>query len=459
MMPLNNSHFLPSASVDFEEQRCSSAVLMFILKTQPMFLLIFGFLANLCSFAVLMRPRLRRRPTFSYLAFLSLSNSLLSLLHASFTILGAYFGLALEDLPLFVFCRLLNRFAIDFLTHFSLYTLTAVDLDRIQTVTSRTAGTHRYSRTSGTRQHGCSQAFIRVCFVELAVAVILFLINAHWLLFYGYTARDPGTSQMITACTIPDLNHSTNEKSYTLNYHWYLTTILPYIELIFFNIFPFLISLLATIVILRHVSIKYSLLNNVNQSLKKSRRRMELHLSILLISLNCVFLLFTTPHNVLNVYMGQLQKRLGNKSESEDEICPISILQKSLDLLQQCYFMSTFFLYSLTNKRFREEFYELLQRNFFAICRTQRPENSSTATSAHHRRHRHHHHHHHSHDGVNKFNHLMPPSLPVTQTGYSLSDYFSHDDCEDDDDDGPSTSRGYDTSELRLSVNPPSLFN
>lgn len=459
MMPLNNSNFLASNSADFEQQGCSSQILMFILKTQPIFLLLFGFLANLCSFVVLTRPRLRRRPTFSYLGFLSLSNALLSLLHASFTILGAYFGLTLEDLPLFVFCRFLNRFAIDFLTHFSLYTLTAVDLDRIRTVTSRTAGSHRYSRSNGNRQRGCSQAFLRVCFVELSVAIILFLINAHWLLFYGYTIRDPHTFQIITACTIPDLNHSMNKNLYSLIYHRYLTSILPYIELIFFNIVPFIISLLATIVILRHVSIKYSLLNHINQNLKKSRRRMELHLSILLISLNCVFLLFTTPHNILNVYIGQLQKRLGNRSESEDEICPISFLQKSLDLLQQCYFMSTFFLYILTNRRFREEFCELLKRNVFSSCRTQRPENSSTASSSRHRHHRHrrHHHHHNSPDEVNKLNNLMPPSLPIMPTGYSLSDYFSQDDCEDDD--GASTSKGYDTSELRLSINPSSLFN
>ena len=453
MMPLNNTHYPLMNFSEFEQPGCSPQILMIILKTQPMFLLIFGFLANLCSFVVLIRPRLRRRPTFSYLGFLSLSNSLLSLVHASFNILGAYFGLALEDLPLFIFCRFLNRFAIDFLTHFSLYTLTAVDLDRIQTVTSRTAGAHRYSRTNGNRQRGCSQTFIRVCFVELSVGIILFFVNAHWLFLYGYTVRDPHTFQIITACTIPDLNNVNNRNSFSLIYNRYLTSILPYIELVFFNILPFLISLLATIVILRHVSVKYSLLNHINQRLKKSRRRMELHLSILLISLNCVFLLFTTPHNILSVYMGQLQRRLRN----EDEICSISILQKSLDLLQQCYFMSTFFLYILTNKRFREEFCELLKRNFLSTCRIHRADISSTATSSRHRHHHHHHHHtHHHHHEVNKTNYLMPPSMEIMQTGYSLSDYLSQDDYEDED--GPSTSRGYDTSELRLSVNPPSIF-
>jgi len=151
------------SSVDFQDTECAPNMLMLIMKIQPTFLLIFGFVANLCSFVVLIQPRLRRRPTFSYLAFLSLSNAFLSLIHAFFTIIGVHFGYTLEDLPLFLFCRLLNRFLIDFLTHFSLYTLTAVDLDRVRAVTSKTADHRRYSQSNNNRQSGCSRAFLRVC--------------------------------------------------------------------------------------------------------------------------------------------------------------------------------------------------------------------------------------------------------------------------------------------------------
>ena len=157
---------------------CHSSFLNLIFKIQPIFLLIFGFLANLCSFTVLIRRRLRRQPTFLYLAFLSLSNSLLSLIHASFTILGIYYGLTLDNLPLFIFCRLLNRFAIDFLTHFSLYTLAAVDLDRIRTVTAKTANPHRYSRTSTKRQFGCTQAFMISCGNDM-ISFWLFLLKIY----------------------------------------------------------------------------------------------------------------------------------------------------------------------------------------------------------------------------------------------------------------------------------------
>ncbi|CAF3090563.1 unnamed protein product [Rotaria socialis] len=413
---------------EYEQARCSSHFLTLIFHTQPTLLIIFGFLANLFSFVVLTRPRLRRRPTFSYLAFLSLSNSFLSLIHASFTILGFYFGLTLDNLSLFIFCRFLNRFAIDFLTHFSLYTLTAVDLDRVRTVTSATSN-HRNSRSNGGRQHGCAEAFIRVCLIELFLAVVLFLLNIHWLIAYGYTASSPNGLDERTFCTIPYLNNVTSLNPYSVAYNKYLTSILPIIELIVFNILPVFISLLATIVILRHVSTRYSLLNHINQRLKKSRRRMELHLSILLISLNCVFILFTTPHNIYSVYIGQLQRRLVNRQKSEEELCSISILQKSLDLLQQCYFMSTFFLYILTNKRFREEFWDLIKTNLFFARKIKKRENSSTEITT---RRRHHRHRQSEIDSITQLDHVDQRNQSIVESPMSIVNDFTQDDVEDE---------------------------
>ncbi|CAF1332903.1 unnamed protein product [Didymodactylos carnosus] len=326
---------------------CDAYLLLIILKIQPAILLIFGFVANIIAFIVLVQPRLRRRPTFSYLAYLSFSYALLSLLHAFFSILVVYFNLSLENLPL-VYCRFLNRFSIDFLTHFSLYTLTAVDIERIRTITSKSVPQRSNRHTHST---GSSTTFVRVCFIQLAIAAILFIINLHWLTSYGYKSRanDGNDDNIITMCTV-DI---TNQTSFY--YVQYVTLILPLIECIVFGIIPFTISVLATIIILKHVSTKYSR-SYLNKRLKKSRRRLELHLSILLISLNVVFILFTTPHNVYNVYMGNLHRLLSKNNLEHNSFCKAAEIQKSLDLLQQCYFMSTFFLYILTNRRFREEF-------------------------------------------------------------------------------------------------------
>ncbi|CAF1481791.1 unnamed protein product [Didymodactylos carnosus] len=348
---------------------CDAYLLLIILKIQSAFLLIFGFMANIIAFIVLIQPRLRRRPTFSYLAYLSLSNALLSLIHAVFSILGVYFNLTLENLPL-IYCRFFNRFSIDFLTHFSLYTLTAVDIERIRAVTSKSVPqttNHRRSRSTGS-----SAAFVRVCFIQFSIAIILIIINLHWLTSYGYKSQTNNNNNnntddhIATMCAV-DI---TNQTSY---YVQYLTSVLPIIECILFGIIPFTISVLATIIILKHVSTKYSL-SYINNHLKNSRRRLELHLSILLISLNVVFILFTTPHNVYNVYMGNLHRLLGKNIDYEYKaLCKAAEIQKILDLLQQCYFMSTFFLYILTNRRFREEFCD------FFLCYKS---NSSLSTNA-----------------------------------------------------------------------------
>ncbi|CAF0902069.1 unnamed protein product [Adineta steineri] len=424
-MRFNNTNAViihPSSSinsVDYDDSECHSDLLMLMMKIQPLFLLTFGFIANLFSFAVLIQPRLRRRPTFSYLAFLSLSNALLSLIHAFFTIIGVYFGLTLENLSLFIFCRLLNRFLIDFLTHFSLYTLTAVDIDRVRTVTSKTSHQHHYNHQNNRRQYGCAKAFIRVCLIEFCFACLIAIFDLHWLTSYGYTVPHPYTED-ITMCTVKDTD------GYSLSYGKYLTSILPIVELVLFGILPFLISLFATIIILRHVSIKYTFVNSTNQHLKQSRRRMELHLSILLISLNCVFILFTTPHNIFNVYVLRLRNRLNHLNENHSELCSIAITQKSLDLLQQCYFMSTFFLYILTNKRFREEFYRLFQCMIFSLCQNKNTNNSRVEMTTH------------LHENIN-INHmnnmnntiiqnnLLTPSLGVFGSRTSISDASQED--------------------------------
>ena len=441
---------------------CYSSTMKIIVNIHTGFLLIFGFLANLCSFAVLIRPRLRRRPTFSYLAFLSLSNALLSLIYSMFSTLAVNFEITVDELPLFFFCRLLNRFAIDFLTHFSLYTLTAVDLDRIRTVTSKTATTQRYSRSNGDRPRGCARAFIHVCLVELFIALVLFVIDFHWLAFYGYTVSNDNGSIRGTVCEIPELNNVTMLNPYSVAYNKYVTSIVPIVELVLFIILPFFTSTIATIVIIRHVSIKYTLLSHINKRLKKSRRRMELHLSILLISLNCVFIMFNTPHTIYGVYVSSVRNSTSTASITPGHRCFLATLQKSFDLLQQCYFMSTFFLYILTNRRFREEFYELLKKNLFHWCGFGKLTRSSTPSPSRTHRHHHHHRHHPSdkdhHDDENDEHspptRLMPPSRSLMETRFSVTDYFSQEVC--DDDDAASTSKGYNTSEMRLSVNPAS---
>ena len=83
-------------------------------------LFFFGSILNFLAFAILMQRSLRCHSTFAYLAFLSLANGLLSLVHFSKWMLQYYFKLILENSLLT--CRF-HRFFLDFLTQFSIFTL------------------------------------------------------------------------------------------------------------------------------------------------------------------------------------------------------------------------------------------------------------------------------------------------------------------------------------------------
>lgn len=134
-------------------------------------LFFFGSILNFLAFATLMQRSLRRHSTFAYLAFLSLSNGLLSLVHFSKWMLQYYFKLFLENFLLT--CRF-HRFFLDFLTQFSIFTLICVNIDRARTVTKNRPN-QKYPKSK----------FRMVLFKELLVASLLCIFHLHWIVKYG----------------------------------------------------------------------------------------------------------------------------------------------------------------------------------------------------------------------------------------------------------------------------------
>ena len=76
------------------------------------------------------------------------------------------------------------------------------------------------------------------------------------------------------------------------------------------------------------VAFPFAKSQNSNCQSKRSSSRIELHLSILLIFLNCVFLLFITPHNIFNVFVGQYHRTLDQQDLSEGELCSVDGTRK-----------------------------------------------------------------------------------------------------------------------------------
>jgi hypothetical protein len=135
-------------------------------------LFIFGSILNILAFIVLMQGSLRCHSTFAYLAFLSLSNGLLSLIRFVQWLITYYFKIQVEN---YLYTCRFSHFILDFLTHFSLYTLVCVNIDRARTVTKNRPNT-KFSKS----------AFRIVLIKESIIAIILCAYHFHWLVKYGH---------------------------------------------------------------------------------------------------------------------------------------------------------------------------------------------------------------------------------------------------------------------------------
>lgn len=89
--------------------------------------------------------------------------------------------------------------------------------------------------------------------------------------------------------------------------------------------------------------------------IQRTRRIRDIHLSAMLIVLNVVYLIFNLPFNIHQTFAGILYRNQPDK-------CVMGFTQLLVDVIQQTYFSTNFFLYVLTNRRFREEFYNTMMR-------------------------------------------------------------------------------------------------
>lgn len=105
---------------------------------------------------------------------------------------------------------------------------------------------------------------------------------------------------------------------------------------------------------IQHITAMTSTILNANQ---RTRRIRDIHLSAMLIVLNIVYLIFNLPFNLHQTFAGILHK-------DQDDHCIMRFTQLLFDTLQQTYFSTNFFLYVLTNRRFREEFYNAMVKLF-----------------------------------------------------------------------------------------------
>ena len=121
-------------------------------------------------------------------------------------------------------------------------------------------------------------------------------------------------------------------------------------------------------------AITSTILNKKHQN----RRTRDKHLSAMLIVLNILYFLLNLPFNFHQTFGRTLYKNVSDE-------CIMKFTHVLLDLLQQTYFSTNFFLYVLTNRRFREEFYNTIRK---IISRTHRPHGGGHYYHHHHRQRR-----------------------------------------------------------------------
>ncbi|CAF0789951.1 unnamed protein product [Adineta steineri] len=409
-------------------QRAISRPLLFVHNYS---LFVFGSVLNILAFIILMQGSLRCHSTFAYLAFLSLSNGLLSLVRFIQWMFAYYLNIQLEN---YLYTCRFYHFTLDFLTHFSLFTLVCVNIDRARTVTKNRPNT-KFSKST----------FSMVLIKECIIATILSAYHFHWLVKFGHEVFDGKVTR--TIC-----NYDQNRTSPA--YFYFLTTIYPPFELIIFFCLPLLINMICTFFIVRSLRLRmrtakrFNPLNRMiinsrqNQFLKRiqqifscllprttvksniyscfcfqiqcrrhtqlrlkigrtkrsllkyeeendsidrqqlstitndllpdiqqitsitatilnkthrSRRIRDIHLSAMLIVLNILYLIFNLPFNFHQTFRKFIYK-------NNQDTCIVRFTSLLLDTLQQTYFSTNFFLYVLTNRRFREEFYNTIMK-------------------------------------------------------------------------------------------------
>ena len=169
----NDTNYFISSLIEITDpcpkQRAITRPLLFVHNYS---VFVFGSILNILAFFILMQSSLRCHSTFAFLAFLSLSNGLLSFVRFIQWMFSYYLKIQFES---YLYTCRFYHFSLDFLTHFSLFTLVCVNIDRARTVTKSRPNT-KFSRST----------FRTVLIKEFLIAVILCAYHSHWLIKFGH---------------------------------------------------------------------------------------------------------------------------------------------------------------------------------------------------------------------------------------------------------------------------------
>ncbi|CAF1064752.1 unnamed protein product [Rotaria sordida] len=329
-------------------------ITLILLRIYPIVFIFIGTVGNLLSVYVVLRSKLRRHSTFIYLAFLSIIDLTVLYTFCVNFILHAWFNIDLQEVSL-IACKIFS-FSIYFFPQTSAWILTAVSIDRVFALNRGIRKTHKIRSTY---------------FILGIIFLILFLLNIQFL-FYNNTYKflqekinNNSTTNIIYRIvdTDMDINVVQCSSENSDKYKEFYENIWVYIDAIVNVYLPFTLMFLCSTLIFINVLRTMSNANNSN------KRLVARSLSIMLLSINTMFVLLTGP---IVLYL-MFEKRTFS---SETYQCNIKVKAKYkmiklfFIILMNANHTGNILVYCLTGTEFRTQLFyvlgkhnQLLQKN------------------------------------------------------------------------------------------------
>lgn len=291
----------------------------------PLVIIVLGLIGNSISFIVFCFDKIMNKISFSvYFIFIAITDTLALFVWNLDNFLAPNFGIRIENFGI-ASCKISS-----FLQHFSFYSsnylLCLVTIDRYVTVIS----------TPGSFANKLPFRTVKSAKLwSLFILLLMFLINSHLLIF--------NTTDIVKIKETLDSNFSAYQ-SICYNYpdNFYALPLIEKSNMVFHTLIPSMIM-----IIFNSLLLKKSLTLNKNNKLKTGQNRKH-HITVTLLVLSFSFIAMTAPGQLIYGFF--------------DRSIRVSKYGKILaDLLDDLLFFSNttiFYTCFLTNRKFREAFYE-----------------------------------------------------------------------------------------------------
>lgn len=309
-----------------------------LLRIYPIVFLLIGTIGNLLSVYVVLRSKLRRYSTFTYLAFLSIIDLIVLYTFSINFLLHAWWNIDLQQVSLLA-CKIYS-FSIYFFPQASAWILTAVSIDRVLALTR---GIRKPRKTRLT--------YATLFFIFL----MLFPLNVQFL-FYENTYQnhdDDRRGRFRIVDTDMDINVVQCSLENIEEYAKFYQNIWVYVDGVVNVYLPFTLMFLCSTIIF------VSVLRTMGNANNSKKRLVARNLSTMLLSINTMFVFLTAP---IVIYL-MFENRLFSLNSSE---CPIRVKAKLKMIKLFCIILmnanhtGNILVYCLTGTEFRTQLFHVL---------------------------------------------------------------------------------------------------